>query len=254
MCMCKTVSFVFAVFFLLLATNAGAQAVAPIVDTIESIPLQEDDTASFSVVSPPQAVVARIVPKQQVDSLKAEDDFWYANRVPERKKPPVAEREDRQRTLFQQAWFRDLLWVMVLGSFIAVVLWYLYSSRIFLFRKKAKTLFHEEGEEASPDDIFSLPYDTEIGNAEKSENFRLAVRLRYLQTLKDLSEKGRIDYKYGRTNNDYVQQLQSSPLYRDFFRLTRNFEYTWYGQFDLSAAAYEMMRNDFSSFQNRLRG
>ncbi|WP_121354702.1 DUF4129 domain-containing protein [Flavisolibacter nicotianae] len=252
--MCKKASFVFAVFFLLLATMAGAQSATPIIDSIETSPLQVDDTASFSVVSQPQAVAARIVPKQQVDSLKAEDDFWYANTSPERKKLPPADRENRQRTLFQQAWFRDLLWVIILCSFVAVVLWYLYSSRIFLFRKKAKTLFREDGEDAVPDDIFALAYATEIANAENSANFRLAVRLRYLQTLNELAEKSRIEYQHGRTNSDYVRQLQSSPLYRDFFRLTRNFEYTWYGQFDLSEAAYEMMRNDFSSFQNRLRG
>jgi hypothetical protein len=251
--MCKRVLLIFFVWLLLLPATGKAQAIGPEEDTVEVVPLRESDTSAFAVITNLEAIARRQVPQKKVDSLKADEDYWYANMVPERKKDVPGKKEDRGKTLFQESWFRDLLWLIVLCSFIGVVIWYLYSSNILLFRKKAKPILGEGGEEVLTDDIFALPYDAEIGKAESANNFRLAVRLWYLQILKELADNHRIDYRHERTNSDYVSQLYNTPYYRDFFRLTRNFEYTWYGQFDLSAEAYEMMRTDFSTFKKGLR-
>ena len=102
------------------------------------------------------------------------------------------------------------------------------------------------------DDIFAIPYDREIQKAETAQNYRLAVRLWYLKTLKEMADRAVIDYRYGRTNHDYVASLYGGRYYSDFFRLTRNFEYTWYGQFPLSAEGYAGMQSDFVAFKNRL--
>ena len=227
----------------------------PAVDTLVTVTevrvADNADTTRFDKLGQPAAVMVRPVSKRVLDSLLADEDYWYANVAPQKKK--AEEPRTGGDSLFRQRWFRDLLWFLILGSFIGVVIWYLISSNILLFRRKAKNIAAEEGEEVVTDDIFSFSYEKEIEKAVAARNYRLAVRLRYLQLLKLLSEKGRIDYRYGRTNHDYVLQLYKTPYYRDFSRLTRNFEYTWYGQFDLSAEAYEMMRHDFSTFQNALR-
>ena len=250
--MCKRVS----LFLLtaLLFLSAGAQEIAPpAVDTVAVEQVETNDaadTSAFAVLGLQEIPALRTVPQKTVDSLKAEDDYWYANAVPERKLPPAAKKETSSHSLFQQQWFRDLLWLIVLCSFIGVVLWYLAASNILLFRRSAKKIIGDESEELATDDIFVLDYNKEIAKAETAKNYRLAVRLWYLQTLRDLAEKGLIEYRHGRTNSDYVLQLQENASYRDFFRLTRNFEYTWYGQFDLSAEAYGMMQADFSHFKN----
>lgn len=251
--MCKRVPLILFVWLLFLPAKGKAQTISPEEDTVMTVPLQESDTSAFSIISNQEVIAKRQVPQKKVDSLKADEDYWYANQAPERKKEAPAKKQARGKTLFQESWFRDLLWLIVLCSFIGVVIWYLYSSNILLFRKKAKPILAEGGEEVLTDDIFALRYDTEISKAESAKNFRLAVRLWYLQILKALADHHRIDYRHERTNSDYVSQLYNTPYYRDFFRLTRNFEYTWYGQFDLSADAYEMMRADFLTFKKGLR-
>jgi hypothetical protein len=208
---------------------------------------------NFDTIGLLKEVAVRSVPKGVVDSLKAADDFWYADLERARKKTPAQPEQPRNKTLFQQKWFRDLLWIIILSSFIGVVIWYLVASNIFIFRKRSKKIISDEGAPETTDDIFSHHYDAEIVSATEAGNYRLAVRLWYLRTLKELANRGLIDYRSGRTNQDYVSHLAKSPFYSDFFRLTRNFEYTWYGQFNLSTAAYDMMRNDFENFQNRLR-
>jgi hypothetical protein len=248
---------IFFVSCLLCSVVAFSQKEETVKDTVISITdvpqTEEQDTTPFDVAEKPTMVPIKNLPQRRVDSLKAEDDFWYANAEPEKKKLPEEKRSPKGLSLFQQQWFRDLLWVIILCSFIGVVLWYLASSNILIFRKKAKTILSGEEEEETTDDIFALNYEKEIVKAEQAGNFRLAVRLHYLQTLKQLAERALIDYRFGRTNSDYVLQLNQSTYYRDFFRLTRNFEYTWYGQFDLSAEAYKIMQGDFLNFKNGLR-
>jgi hypothetical protein len=61
-----------------------------------------------------------------------------------------------------------------------------------------------------------------------------------------------IDYRFGRTNQDYVSDMHHHPQYDTFFRLTRHFEYIWYGQFPLSAEAYQHLQAEFIQFKNSL--
>jgi hypothetical protein len=246
----KVVVYIF-ILLLFFSADMYAQVTDPLQDTLILIPPGEKDTTTFAVIGQPEVVAVRTVPQKRVDSLRADEDYWYANTAPERKNKAIENKGKPKKGLLREQWFRDLLWAIVLCTFIGVVLWYLHASNILIFRKKAKPIINEEEAEMT-DDIFALNYDKEISKAVEAKDFRLAVRLLYLQTLKDLSDKNLIDYRYGRTNSDYVAQLGNSRYHRDFFRLTRNFEYTWYGQFSLSAEAYEMMRTDFSQFKTGL--
>jgi hypothetical protein len=207
-----------------------------------------EDSARFNEVSKTTTVEIRKIADSTIENLKKDDDYWYANMVPEKEKPVEIK---RTKGLLDEQWFRILMWVIIVGGFIAVVVWYLTSSNIMLFRKNAKKINVDEEEEIS-EDIFALNYEKEIQKAVSEKNYRLAVRLMYLQTLKRLSEKNEISYTHERTNSDYLAELLNTRFYTDFFRLTRNFEYTWYGQFDLSVEAFSMMQNDFSHFKSQL--
>ena len=107
---------------------------------------------------------------------------------------------------------------------------------------------HEEEHE----NIFEIDYDAQIGKAMAASDFRLAIRLHYLQLLKDLAQNGAIRYSQGLTNSAYVMQLQDKPYGPQFFRITRSFEYAWYGQFPVSAEAYSALENEFSNLRSRL--
>jgi hypothetical protein len=144
-----------------------------------------------------------------------------------------------------------VLWIIIVGAFIAVLVWFLIASDIKLFRKKAKT-FQSPDDITITEDIFSINYEEELQKAIVDQNYRLGVRLMYLHVLRLLSEKNIIEYKIERTNSDYLLQLFNTSYYKDFFRLTRNFEYVWYGKFDISPAAFEIIRQDHSKIKSRL--
>ena len=96
-------------------------------------------------------------------------------------------------------------------------------------------------------------YEREIKKAVDNKNYRLAIRLWYLLTLKESADRNIIDYRHEKTDSDYVNSLYGSSYYHNFFRLTRNFEYTWYGQFSISPETYNLLQADFSKFKNSLQ-
>lgn len=78
----------------------------------------------------------------------------------------------------------------------------------------------------------------------------MAIRLMYLRLLKNLSERNIIQYKQDRTNLDYLMQLHPTRYYNGFFRITRNYEYSWYGEFPVSNEAYGIIKKEFDNFEN----
>ena len=140
--------------------------------------------------------------------------------------------------------------VIIVVVFIGMLAWYLFQNNIIRRRRgivseKKETAFHEEN-------IFEIDYQGEIEKAIRSTNYRLAVRLMFLRLLKNLSQKNIIQYKQERTNFDYLSQLRQGRYYHDFCRLTRDYEYTWYGKFDLSPEMFGIIKNDFEKFDRTL--
>lgn len=185
------------------------------------------------------------VPDNELRKLKEDEDYWYANLAPERKKKKAGVRNEGSSVI------ETLIWFIVVIGFIGVLLWYLASSDIRIFRKTPKVISEGEAEEIS-EDIFAIDYEKEIATSVTQQNFRLATRLYYLGILKALSDQQLISYTHEKTNSDYLFQLSGTSYYKAFFRLTREFEYTWYGKFPLSPEAFNRVQQDFIDFKNRL--
>lgn len=219
--------------------------------TIELVapPVEQRPSNGFSIPPPEAPVSVRKLPAGELLKLKASDEYWYANAEREKPKPKDLQ---KQPPGGRPAWVGNLLWFLVIGVFLAIVGWYLASSNIRLFGRSSKRLAGDEEENGDTEDIFALPYEREIAKAEEKGDYRQAVRLRYLQTLRELSDRGLIDYRYGRTNNHYVSQLSQHPQHKLFSGLTRHFEYIWYGQFPLPAERYALLRADFTRFKSAL--
>jgi hypothetical protein len=196
-------------------------------------------------------IVQRHVPDSITRKMQQDDDFWYANaEIKEEKKP---ENKDHDYTpIGQQQWFQTLLWLLIIGGFAAAIMWYLAGSNVGLFRRRNKAISSAGDDELSTEDIFAINYQKEIDKAEGGGNYRLAIRLMFLRLLKDMAEKNIIQYKQDRTNFDYLLQLHDTGYYDHFFRITRNYEYSWYGQFEVGEEAYSIIRNDFKQFDRQI--
>ncbi|HVG42862.1 MAG TPA: hypothetical protein VM888_14715, partial [Chitinophagaceae bacterium] len=87
-------------------------------------------------------VEERKVPDSLIKALKNDDAFWYANAAAEKKADPVVSRKGIIGFL-QKAWVRNLLWIIFVGCFIVITIWFLAVSNLQLFRSKPKTVTAE---------------------------------------------------------------------------------------------------------------
>lgn len=210
--------------------------------------LQKEDTDSL-------VVQERRLPPGYVQKTKSGKDFWYADTEPRKKKEKKSKSFSGDFVPFgRRPWVQVLLWILIIGSFAGAIMWYLAESNVGLFKKKkmADGDAGSEGEDM-PEDIFTINYQKEIDQAVAQGNYRTAVRLMFLRLLKNLSDKNIIQYQQDKTNLDYLLHLSSTNYYSSFFRLSRHFEYSWYGKFDVPADAYRVIATEFNQFEKQIQ-
>ncbi len=192
-------------------------------------------------------MTTRRLPPGKLEEIKKEKQFWYADSSFIEKEKPA----NYRTPFFMQGWVKTIFWILVVGGFALALAWYLYSNNIRLFRKKDLTL-KAESDEQLPENIFDINYDKELKKALGVNNYRLAVRLQFLNILRLLSEKGVLQYRQDRTNMDYIFQLGGKSIYADFFRVVRHYEYSWYGHFEVSRESYTLIETDFQKLKQQL--
>lgn len=193
----------------------------------------------------------RHLPDSVITKMRQDDEFWYANAVLLKENEKKDKRNSSGKIpLIEQTWFQTFLWVLIIGSFSAFIIIYLANSNVMLFRRKPKSIAAATEEDVETNDIFAINYPAEIEKAIGRNNYRFAVRLMFLELLKRLSEKNIIQYAQDKTNLDYLMQLRTTNYYREFFRITRNYEYSWYGQFEISPEKFMVIKKDFEKFSS----
>lgn len=103
------------------------------------------------------------------------------------------------------------------------------------------------------EDINTISFNEAIKAAIDNRNFRVAIRLLYLQSLKHLSDKGYIDWQINKTNTDYISEVSGKPWQSLFKKLTYNFEYTWYGEMNVADDDFQKLQVQFQQFNNQLQ-
>ncbi len=192
----------------------------------------------------PDTLNIRKIPENIVKALKNDDDFWYADGV-------FIKRKEGNDSGFRWApIMKPIIWLVIIVGFVTFLVIFLSNSNTRLFRKSSKITDEEINPATS--DIFSINYQAEINKAAAAGNYRFAVRLMFLRLLRELSDTGKIQYRQDGTNFDYMMQLHGTNMYGDFSRLTRHYEYSWYGQFAIDTEKYGHIANDFENFRQRL--
>jgi len=89
------------------------------------------------------------------------------------------------------------------------------------------------------EDIHSIPFEEQIQLALDSKNYKLAVRLTYLNILKHLSDLEKIQWEPGKSNHEYSYELGAGNLTSNFKKLSNLFEICWYGGFDVEKSSFD---------------
>ncbi len=149
---------------------------------------------------------------------------------------------------FLQSKAYENIWQYVLLVAIAgLVVYWLRKAEVLGVLFPGKTQPADLAYETLTEDIHTLDFGVAIDEAVSQRNYRLAVRLLYLQTLKRLTDAGLIDYKPDKTNRQYVHEL-SAPRQAGFEGLTRQFEFVWYGDFPVDETRFRAIQEQFYQF------
>lgn len=178
--------------------------------------------------------------------IKTDKDFIYTRKKTQPKKKPV-----------DTSWVEPLLKILkfvlillVIGVVLFIIYFIVQNSDFNYFKKRKK---EEEVESGSYEDVYTFTeWDKSLNEAIAQGNFRLAIRILYLQSLQRLHLENHIVYKQEKTNWDYVNQLQQDSLRKNFTQLTKYFDYIWYGHFSIDETRFRELHQQFTQFQHTL--
>jgi hypothetical protein len=155
-----------------------------------------------------------------------------------------------KHTSAMSAFFLFLKYFFIAAGLSALVFLILNLSGInmlHLFRKKPySTLAYSE----SAENIHEIDFEADIEKAIAVHNYRFAVRLLYLRSLKQLSDEGLINWQINKTNTNYVYELTNAEQREAFKQLTLQFEYIWYGDFLINGEIFKRISALFSNFKS----
>jgi Domain of unknown function (DUF4129) len=141
-------------------------------------------------------------------------------------------------------------WILAI-AFIGFVLFKLFFSGGLFQRSNAKVTPEIIDEQPEQLNEYSK-YNLLISHAEFNNDYNLAIRYLYLQSLKRLADRNLISFSPDKTNNDYVRELSSHNYKNEFAFLTRQYEYSWYGKFNIDKHRYSRLKDEFISFNKKV--
>ena len=155
----------------------------------------------------------------------------------------------------QQSTDRGGLKYLIIALAVGIVLYALIKvtavdfSKMFRKDKALGSLSHYEALE----NIHEIDFEGDIESALAQRNFKLAVRLLYLRSLKQLNDAGVIHWKIDKTNSVYINELTNPNQRQSFGVLTRQFEYVWYGNFPIDEQSFRNINVLFQDFKQTLK-
>jgi hypothetical protein len=91
-----------------------------------------------------------------------------------------------------------------------------------------------------------------ISKAIANRNYRLAIRYYYLQALKYLTLGEHISWAPQKTNDDYLNELQQTSIRLEFEKITRIYDYIWYGEFQINSEAFNQIKMEFEILNSKI--
>ncbi len=140
-------------------------------------------------------------------------------------------------------------WTLALIFIIYISYKVFFKNGIFIKKQK---VIPESAEESLLQLNEVSEYDALIAGAENNNEFSQATRYLFLKTLKNLSDKGLINFTADKTNKEYLAEMQQHTYYNEFRELTREYEYIWYGQFSIDINEYRKLKEDFHFFDKKI--
>lgn len=236
-----------------------------VTDSVSVMPAEDED----AVIEAPPAQAAplvdeygeeiqlppfdkRAVASGTMETLKADKNMHYRDKPVEATNTKSSERftQFMAMLLFALWKFSWVILTLLLAGLGYLLYRFMKNNGLSIFRKPKLI---DGLEEIQEEDLQSAgEYEEKIRAAIAAGEIRQAVRWWYLYTLFQLANRQLITPGREKTNNDYLRSMRNTPYYKTFSTLTLDYEYIWYGGFDISEDNFRAMDQQFRDFNHQL--
>jgi len=216
-----------------------------------------NETHFYETTTPP-AAVKRSISDAEWKKLTKDPAFDYEDKT--EKKKQESESTEYKPGLWErmfEAIFgflgssagKAIIIVLVVVFVLMLIFRTLQLNGNIFFSKKDKKFAQEDidTEDHIPDD-----WEKEINTAAQTGNYRLALRYSYRYLLLMLQEKEKINFQVAKTNYQYVYELKGTEFYKPVMQLTREYEYAWYGGFNIERPFFENYQQMIAKIKREL--
>ena len=190
---------------------------------------------SFGQESNSNSNVTSTVDINSYEKIKNELDFTKTKKALKKRetnKKDKKKEEKKKKKRNEHIWLQSsklvpmFAYILIIG--LVCFLIYIIFSKVEIDKKfelSGTDKFNEEIEDIKDLDTTSL-----LEQALAQEDYRAAVRIKFLDALKSLSVKEKIVWKKEKTNRDYSRELRKESFGNSFQNLAYIFDHVWYGK------------------------
>lgn len=142
----------------------------------------------------------------------------------------------------------SIVLILVVGFFILKFI--MSKEGNFFFSKKNKSVAVNESDVV--ENIHEINFPSMIKSYEDSSDYRSSIRYHFLYLLKNLTDRGILDWNPEKTNKDYIQEIKKEEIKKEFDQLVYIYDNVWYGEFEVDGENYKTIKERFLNFKNRI--
>jgi hypothetical protein len=213
---------------------------------------------NFRGINDTLQIESRTFSPADINKLKSDPDLNY-------EQPPTVAESLWDRFKQWIAWFFENLFDQVVTTDLGRLLMYTLAGVLLvvvimmLLKVNAFRVFYSGADQPRlpyqvfHENIHEMDFEKLIQEATDKSEFRLATRLVFLYALKILSDKHLIEFNPGKTNHDFVEELNVADLKTGLNELSFYFEYAWYGNFLITDDQFKKIKSTFMEWRTRVK-
>lgn len=215
------------------------------------------NTDSTKMVYDKSSIESRTFDEDKINEHKADSDYDYGNREVEGLSAWDRFKIWLSRVLskifsfgMENPFGKTIIYILCGAVIVYAILKYLKLDvrKVFYANPDKGNIDYSVFEE----DIHEMDFEKLIQEAIDNKEYRNAIRLIYLYALRNLSDNQMISWEPGKTNYDYVDEVQDKQLRKGFSELSFYFDYAWYGDFNITQQLFEKVNDTFSHWKKEL--
>lgn len=148
--------------------------------------------------------------------------------------------------------FKDFIFWVAVVILVSILVYLIFKSgKRNRYTRRIPLAGPAEWEEAWSLDYQTL--ETDLQDAVEGKQYRLAIRLLYLKTLKQLIDSEKVKPSPEKTNRQYMDELKLAGLHELFGNITFTYETVWYGEATPDDLQYKRLAPAFHELLERSR-